>query len=379
MQNTFRAAAQFTSHPVVDVREYGSGNVNDTYLVTCADDTTSSDSPFVLQRINKAVFVHPEQIMVNMRTFSEHVLAKMARQDLARQETAQPGGASNHHWVMPHVIPTRDGQDFFIDDEGGFWRALSFVDHSRTLNEVQSRDHAHEAGYALGHFHRLISDLPPERLHDTLPGFHIAPQYVAQYERAVANSQAPLDAPEVRYGLGFIEARKGWAGVLEAAKAKGQLQMRPIHGDPKINNIMIEDGTGHAISLIDLDTVKPGLVHYDIGDCLRSCCNPLGEETEQIERVCFDSDLCRVILQGYLDEAKEFLTDPDYAYMYDAIRLIAFELGLRFFTDYLNGNVYFKVRDKMHNLRRALVQFKVAESIEAQEGQIRAIIDEMRP
>ncbi len=374
MQNTFRAAAQFTSHPIIDVREYGSGNVNDTYLVTCAGDTASSDSPFVLQRINTAVFVHPEQIMVNLRTFSEHVLAK-----LARQETIQPGEAGDHHWVMPHVIPTRNGQDFFIDDEGGFWRALSFVDRSRTLNEVQSRDHAREAGYALGHFHRLISDLPPERLHDTLPGFHIAPQYVAQYERAVANPQAPLDASEVQYGLRFVEARKGWAGVLEAAKAKGQLQMRPIHGDPKINNIMIEDGTGQAISLIDLDTVKPGLVHYDIGDCLRSCCNPLGEETEQIDQVCFDTDICRVILQGYLDEAKEFLTDPDYAYMYDAIRLIAFELGLRFFTDYLNGNVYFKVKDETHNLRRALVQFKVAESIEAQEGQIRAIIDGLRP
>ncbi|MBN1933900.1 MAG: aminoglycoside phosphotransferase family protein [Anaerolineae bacterium] len=370
MQNIIRAAAQFTLHPVIDVREYGSGNVNDTYLVSCVDDAACPDSPFVLQRINTAVFVHPEQIMVNMRTFSEHVLARMACENEAD---------NHHHWVMPHVIPARDGQDFFIDDEGGFWRALSFVNNSRTMNEVRSRDHAREAGYALGHFHRLISDLPPEQLHDTLPGFHIAPQYVAQYERAVANPQAMLDTPEAQHGLRFIEARKGWAGVLETAKAKGQLQMRPIHGDPKINNIMIEDTTGHAISLIDLDTVKPGLVHYDIGDCLRSCCNPLGEETEQIDQVCFDTDLCRVILQGYLSEAQEFLTDQDYAYMYDGIRLISFELGLRFFTDYLNGDVYFKVKDETHNLRRALVQFKVAESIEAQEGQIRAIIEDMRP
>ena len=162
------------------------------------------------------------------------------------------------------------------------------------------------------------------------------------------------------------------------AKARDRLKLRPIHGDPKVNNVMIDTGTGHAIGIVDLDTVKPGLVHYDIGDCIRSCCNTAGEETENWEDVRFEPDLCRAILQGYFSMARDFLTEGDYEYLYDAIRLIAFELGLRFFTDYLEGNVYFKVRHSEHNLLRALVQFKLAESIESRAGSIRAIIEDMK-
>ena len=185
-------------------------------------------------------------------------------------------------------------------------------------------------------------------------------------------------SPEVNYCLQFICERNTWAHVLENAREKGRLRLRPIHGDPKVNNIMIETATGQAISIVDLDTVKPGLIHYDIGDCLRSGCNTLGEETEQWEKVHFDPDLCKAILQGYLSTAREFLTGNDFFYIYDSIRLIAFELGLRFFTDYLEGNVYFKVRHTEHNLARALVQFTLTESIESQEKAIRNIIQEIR-
>jgi hypothetical protein len=129
-----------------------------------------------------------------------------------------------------------------------------------------------------------------------------------------------------------------------------------------------------AISIVDLDTVKPGLVHYDIGDCLRSGCNPLGEETDDWEAVHFDPEIGAAILEGYLTQARLFLTEADYNYMFDAIRLISFELGLRFFTDYLAGNVYFKVRHPQHNLLRALVQFQLTQSIEAHEADIRNII-----
>ncbi|HBE53609.1 MAG TPA: aminoglycoside phosphotransferase, partial [Cyanobacteria bacterium UBA11369] len=151
-----------------------------------------------------------------------------------------------------------------------------------------------------------------------------------------------------------------------------------MHGDPKINNVMFDTATGKAVSVVDLDTVKPGLVHYDIGDCLRSGCNRAGEETADWESVRFDTDLSQGILQGYLSVAKAFLTENDYAYIYDAIRLIAFELGLRFFADHLAGNVYFKVKHPEHNLARALVQFKLTESIESQETTIRSIIEDMK-
>jgi Ser/Thr protein kinase RdoA (MazF antagonist) len=176
----------------------------------------------------------------------------------------------------------------------------------------------------------------------------------------------------------FVQERRNSVSVLEDAKDQNKLRLRPIHGDPKVNNIMIDEATGQAVSIVDLDTVKPGLVHYDIGDCLRSCCNPLGEETTDFDAVCFETDLCQAILQGYLPLAQDFLDDNDYAFLYDAIRLIAFELGLRFFTDYLEGNVYFKAKNREHNLARAIVQFKLAASIEYQAAAIRTIIDDLR-
>jgi hypothetical protein len=349
-------AQQFTQSPVLDVREYGSGNLNDTYLAT-----VEGEEPFILQRVNTYVFNQPELIMRNMRTFSEHVLARLEREPLDRR------------WVVPRVYAAQDGQDYYVDREGAFWRAIGFVSHSRCYQTVQNAAHAREAGYALGMFQNLISDLDPARLHDTLEGFHVTPGYIDHYHHVLAQAPPPVSA-DVSYGLQIVAERQGWASVLEDARARGELRLRPIHGDPKINNFMIDETTGQAISLIDLDTVKPGLVHYDIGDCLRSCCNGLGEETERIDEVRFDTGLCQAILEGYLSVAAGFLDEHDIAYLYDALRLIAFELGLRFFTDYLEGDVYFKVKHRENNLWRALVQFRLVESIESQESEIRAII-----
>ena len=230
-------------------------------------------------------------------------------------------------------------------------------------------------------FHSLISTLPTDRLADTLEGFHITPGYLSQYEAVLKNRKATATASErmedVQYCLDFVAQRKDWVPVLENAKASGHLPLRPIHGDPKVNNIML-GRDGRAVSLIDLDTVKPGLVHYDIGDCLRSGCNPLGEETTDWQQVVFDPELAKAMLGGYLSLAKDFLTPQDYDYLYDGIRLIAFELGLRFFTDYLAGDVYFKVKHPEHNLDRALVQFQLTSSIEAQEDALKSMIESMR-
>jgi Ser/Thr protein kinase RdoA (MazF antagonist) len=355
---------------VIDVREHGSGNVNDTYLVKLS---TGRERHFILQRINTHVFHRPEWIMLNMRTFTEHIQARLEREE----------GTSERRWEIPRVLQSKDGQDYYVDPCGSFWRAITFVAGAECYDTVQDAGHAHEAGYALGRFHALLSDLDPAQLYDTLSGFHVTPHYLAHYEEALEGENPRALA--ARSGQGdrgfcarFVEERRDWASVLQDALEEGKLTLRPIHGDPKINNFMIDENTGRAISLIDLDTVKPGLVHYDIGDCLRSCCNPLGEETNRLDEVRFDVDLCRAILQGYLQEAKEFLTADDYDHIYNCIRLIAFELGLRFYTDDLEGNVYFKVQHPEHNLWRALVQFKLTESIEAQEDGIRAIVSEMR-
>ncbi|MBF2065625.1 MAG: aminoglycoside phosphotransferase family protein [Calothrix sp. C42_A2020_038] len=360
--NLVAIANKFTqTGEVIDVRPFGSGNINDTFLVVL----NSEQNRFVLQRINTHVFCQPQLVMQNMRIFTEHVSKRLLNNPL------------NRRWEVPRVLLTRDGHDYCNDANNSFWRAISFIEASESFDTMHDIEQAREIGYALGTFHNLISDLPPQKLADTLEGFHITPLYLNHYNEVLATS-TPVSTPEVNYCLQFIEKRQTWAPVLEHAKATGQLPLRLMHGDPKINNVMFDTSTKKAVSVIDLDTVKPGLVHYDIGDCLRSGCNPAGEETENWESITFDTDICQGILQGYLTVAKEFLTENDYIYMYDAIRLIAFELGLRFFADYLAGNVYFKVKHPEHNLTRALVQFKLTESIETQETMIRKIIQDVK-
>ncbi|MGB8701751.1 MAG: aminoglycoside phosphotransferase family protein [Thermosynechococcaceae cyanobacterium] len=358
-------AEQFSPQGQVDrVQPFGSGNINDTFLVS----GVGQDEPrFILQRINTRVFQQPTWVMRNIRIYSEHVHRRLAC------DPQHP----NCRWQVPRVLFTQNGQDHWIDTHGSFWRAISFIDGSKSFDTIQDLAHAQETGSALGTFHRHVSDLPPDQLADTLEGFHIAPLYLKQYETAIAETTTPI-SPEVNYCQQFVRDRRRLAYVLEEAKVQGKLPMRTMHGDPKINNILLDAVTGQAISMIDLDTVKPGLVHYDVGDCLRSACNPLGEETEQWESVYFDTDLCQAILKGYLQESQDFLTENDYDYFYDAIRLIAFELGLRFLTDYLAGNVYFKVKSPHHNLVRALVQFKLTASIEAQSSTLRSLIQDLQ-
>lgn len=350
-------AEQFiSSGHVTEVREFGNGNINDTYLVTT---DLNEESHFVLQRINTQVFRQPKLIMQNMRVFTEHMRRR------AREE--------GHHWEMPRVLNVQDGQDYYVDAEDNFWRAISYVRGAQSFDTITSLDHAREVGHALGTFQHLISDLPIEMLSDTLEGFHITPRYLQNFDHTFSQNGFKTNL-EVRHCLDFVSARRDWAHVLEKARQRGKLPLRPVHGDPKVNNVMIEETTGRAISLVDLDTVKPGLIHYDIGDCMRSGCNPLGEETEQWEAVHFQPEIGEAILTGYLTQARHFLTEADYEYLFDSIRLLSFELGIRFFTDYLAGNVYFKVKHAEHNLQRALVQFKLTESIEAHEADIRNII-----
>ena len=361
----FSLARQFSPQgQVVEVREYGRGNVNDTFLVTLK---APGPARFILQRLNTRVFRQPQLVLGNLGLITEHVHQRLKRRPL-------PAG---RRFELPRLLQTPDGRDHILDPEGSFWRALSYIEAAETFDTIKDEAHAREVGWALGLFHELLSDLPAARLADTLPGFHVTPAYLQHYDAVLATHRAAA-SPDIKYCLEFVAQHRAWAPILEAAKARGELSLRPIHGDPKVNNVMLDTATGQAVALIDLDTVKPGLVHYDIGDCLRSGCNLLGEETEHWESVRFEPELARAVLQSYVDRARDCLTHHDWAYLFEAIRLIAFELGLRFFTDYLAGNVYFKARHLDHNLIRALVQFKLTESIASQEKAIRALIRELR-
>src|SRR4030042_2979178 len=205
------AARQFTPQGrVLGVREYGSGNVHDTFLVAVGSNhpTSSLDSPgeehFILQRLNTRVSPRPELVMGNIRVFTEHV-----RQRLERVPRS-PG----RRWETPRVLLTQEGQDHWLDHEGSFWRALSFIDGAETFDTIQNLDHAREVGYALGRFHNLLSDLPPEKLADTLPGVHITPLYLQHYDEVLGKHEAQPSL-EVDYCLQFIKERRAWANVLE--------------------------------------------------------------------------------------------------------------------------------------------------------------------
>ena len=353
-------------HPrerITAIRSLGSGNVNDTFLVTHQGHRPSGPAgSFVLQRLNTRVFERPELVMRNLVALGDHVQRRLA---------SPPEELRGRRWEVPQVVRCRqDGH--WVEQDGEFWRSITYIGAATTTDVILNRDHAREVGYGLGMFHSLISDLPTEDLADTLENFHVTPAYLKRYD-IVSKSRFTRD-DAVDSACAFIEARRDGIDVLEAALQRGDLKQRPIHGDPKINNVMIDDASGHAVGLIDLDTVKPGLVHYDIGDCLRSCCNKAGEETDDLNTVVFDLELCEAILDGYLSVARQFLSDWDLHYLPDCIRLIPLELGLRFLTDHLEGDLYFRTDHHGHNLQRAAVQFRLTESVEQQLPQIKAMV-----
>jgi Ser/Thr protein kinase RdoA (MazF antagonist) len=219
--------------------------------------------------------------------------------------------------------------------------------------------------------------MDPAQISDPLPGFHVTSGYLAQYDATLSapSARSLMEASmEAKRLARFIDERRDFALSLERAERSGELKKRMFHGDPKVNNIMIDDFTGKGTAMIDLDTVAPGLVQVDFGDAIRSICNPAGEEASNLNEVMLNETLCAAFCKGYMREAREFMSPADRESLYDSIRLLTFELGLRFFQDYLAGDVYFKVSHPEQNLNRARVQFRLCESVEAREHSIRHLL-----
>ncbi len=355
-------------HPpgfIAAVEPLGQGNVNDTHLVTLRGD--EGERRFVLQRLNTTVFSAPERVMGNLATITAHMGQKL-----------QHPGAAAGRWELPRPIPPRASDRAWLELDGEVWRALSFIEDTVGCEAVADAGQAHELGRGLGIFHDLLSDLPAAELADTLEGFHVTPRYLAEH-RVVLERVGSLadDDGRLAWALAFVRDREDQVDLLEAAARRGEISPRPIHGDPKIGNVLFDATTGRAVALIDLDTVKPGLLHYDIGDALRSGCNPLGEEAADPAQVRFDLDLAAALLEGYMGAAGASLTAADRHWIPTAARLISFELGLRFLTDHLAGDVYFRTGRRGHNLQRALVQFQLCASIEAQLPALTALVQRL--
>ena len=352
---------------LVTLVPFGSGNINDTFLAVYRN--TFTETQVVLQRVNRKVFPRPEEIMRNMHAITLHCHEKLERDAKV--------GRDDRVWQMPRIVKAKAGGDFVRDEKGDVWRVITRILSAHAFDTAQGPEHALECGSALGHFHYLLSDLAPTAVSDPLPGFHVTSGYLKQYDRTLKSKhgQSLLNASvEARRLAKYIDERRDFALCLERAEAAGELKRRMFHGDPKVNNIMIDDFTGKGTAMIDLDTVSPGLVQIDVGDAVRSICNPAGEEETNLGKVAFDENLFLAFMKGYMKEAGAFMTAEDRAYLYDAVRLLPFELGLRFFQDYLAGDRYFKTRQPGQNLNRARVQFRLCESIEAREGSIREML-----
>ena len=335
----------------VKSERFGSGLINDTYL--CEFDDRGIARKYILQRINTSVFKHPEQVMENVEKVTTHIANR-----LRDKGVLDPAG------VTPALVTARDNSSFHVDGAGRYWRMFHFIECGEVFDRVQDAKHAYEVGRGLGAFQALVSDLSPGILHDTLPGFHITPLYLAEFDQALKADGAKR-AASAAVECAFVERRRSLAPILTSLIASGEIPLRVVHNDPKVNNVMIHATTREALCMLDLDTVKPGIVHFDFGDCVRSTANPAGEDAPDLDAVTFDLALYEAVASGYLSEARTFLLPREIALLPQSVQVITFELGIRFLADYLRGDTYFKIKHPGHNLHRARVQFKLLERIEA--------------
>jgi hypothetical protein len=345
---------------VVRINRFGPGLINDTYL--CEFRETDSLRKYILQRINPSVFKHPEQVMANVEAVTSHIAGRLRAE-----------GVVDPYTVMPALVHTRRGQLFSRDAAGAYWRMFHFIESGTVFDTVRDGKHAFEIGRCLGRFQALVADMKPAALYTTLPGFHHTPRYLAEYDDALA-ADVKQRVAEVATERAFISCRRDLAMSLDGLVSSGQLPLRVVHNDPKVNNIMVRTDTHEALCMLDLDTVMPGIIPVDFGDCVRSVVNPAGEDAHELGIVALDFSLFEAVTRGYLQEAGGFLVRKEIETLPVSVKVITFELGLRFLADYLRGDTYFKITYPAHNLHRARVQFKLLESIEAAEDRMAGLV-----
>jgi len=357
LKHDVRAVArQFQIHgEFLEASPYGSGHINDTYCAVF--DQGGTRVRYIFQRINHNIFKTPVALMENVHRVTAHLAAKVAGQPEANRRVLT-------------LIPARDGKAFYRDAEGSHWRVYVFVEKARTFDAVESAEQAFKAAKAFGQFQKLLADLSAPRLHDTIPDFHHTPRRFAALEKAIAADaagRAKLAKPEIEFAL----QHKAICSVLLDAK----LPERVTHNDTKFNNVMLDDATGQGICVIDLDTVMPGLALYDFGDMVRTTTSPAKEDERDLSRVTMQFPMFEALARGYLSSAADCLTPAEKTFLPFSGKLITFEIGLRFLTDFLAGDVYFKVHREGHNLDRCRTQFKLVESITRQEEQMNRLVE----
>jgi hypothetical protein len=333
---------------------YGSGHINDSYCVTF--DQAGRPARYLLQRINHGIFKDPIALMENIQRVTSHLASKVS-------------GEPNRSERVLTLIPGHDGRGWYADADSNYWRTYRFIENAHTYDAVESTDQAFQAAKAFGEFQKLLVDLPTPRLHHTIKDFHHTPKRFMALEQAIASDvtgRAVLAKPEIEFAF----AHRSTASVLFDAN----LPERITHNDTKFNNVMLDDVTGEAICVIDLDTVMPGLALHDFGDMVRTATSPAKEDEQDLSKVTMQFSMFEAIVRGYLASAGDFLTKAERQHLVVSGKLMTFEQGVRFLTDYLQGDPYYKVSRDEHNLDRCRTQFKLLESIEQQEERMDRLV-----
>jgi hypothetical protein len=354
--NVRLVASHFQIHGAFqEAAPYGSGHINDTYCAII--DQAGTPVRYIFQRINHNIFKNPVALMENIQRVTAHLAGKA-------------NGDMNFSRRALMLVSTRTGEAYHRDGEGNYWRCYLFIEMAKTYDAVESPQQAYQAAKAFGQFQKMLADLPAPRLHDTIPDFHHTPKRFANLEKAIAANKVnrlSLANAEIEFAL----QRKSICSVLLDAK----LPERVTHNDTKFNNVMLDNATGEGICVIDLDTVMPGLALYDFGDMVRTTTSPAKEDERDLSKVQMQFPMFEALVRGYLSSAGEFLTPAEKKLLAFSGKLITFEIGLRFLTDYLEGDTYFKVHRDGHNLDRCRTQFKLVESIEQQEKAMNKLVE----
>ncbi len=338
------------------------GHINDTYILAIAR-ADGNTRRYILQRINHHVFKSPEAVMRNIRLVTQHLRAKVI----------QAGGDPEREII--NLIPTVNGEYLYKSADGDYWRAYLFVEGAQTYEAVVEPTHFRSAGEAFGRFQSLLSDFPADTLTETIPHFHDTPSRLEELIRAVRRDEANR-VHNVLDDIRFAEARAAETSVVVDLLQQNKIPMRVIHNDTKLNNVLIDDKTGKGVCVLDLDTVMPGSTLYDFGDAIRFGASTAAEDERDLSRVSVDLELYRQFTRGYLAHAHDFLTDRELKLLPFSAKLITMELGMRFLSDHLNGDVYFRIHRQGHNLDRARAQFRLAHEMERKMDAMQEIVEQ---
>lgn len=346
----FRIAEQFETEGVPEsATAHGNGHINDTCLVTCKTET--GYKKYILQRINHEIFKKPWELMENVVKVTEFL----------RRKIAEEGGDPERETLR--VIFTKDGASYYQREDGTYWRMYGFIDGATCYDAVKEPKDFYATGLAFGHFQKMLSDYPAETLHETIPNFHNTASRLADFKKALKEDVMDR-ASAVQKEIQFILEREKDCHVICDMLAAGEIPLRVTHNDTKLNNIMIDNETGKAVCVIDLDTVMPGSALYDYGDAIRFGACTGAEDEKDLTKISCDVELFDVYTKGFVEGCEGALTGTEIRMLPMGAKVITLEQGIRFLTDYLEGDHYYKIRYPEHNLDRCRTQLKMVKDME---------------